>query len=400
MKILQVISIGHISGGAEKSVFLLKEGLENQGHEVKVIASDFHSDPSATTYSDIVFPALDSDARSMPLKLLYHLWYPAAYRSLKKTIREFNPDIVHFHTMGQLSPSSIFAVGSTPAVLTVHGPEEYTLNLIEWYLPRTIFKGGDIQLKNLTATGKLHYAYYRFLQRPLYKLAFRRHLKQLIAPSKYMASLLEKEKYGVPINQVYNGITLPASHPIKKKNELLYVGRLEHVKGVDVLVQAMTKVVATLPSAHLTVVGDGKVRQELEEYVDIHNLKKNVTFKGWVENAKVARYYRDTSVFVIPSIWPENLPTVCIEALATGRPVIGSRTGGIPELVNDNKTGRIVDPGGPDKLADAIVSTLKQNDLQKWSTQAAKSMKRFDIKTFIKNIEQVYKEVIDENTRR
>lgn len=400
MRILQVISIGHISGGAEKSVFLLKQGLQDHGHEVMVVASDFHADTSAPTYSDVTFPALDSETRSMPMKLLYHLWYPAAYRCLKEAIREFKPDVVHFHTMGQLSPASIFAVGSTPAVLTVHGPEEYTLNLLEWYLPRTIFKNGDIQLKNLTPEGKFHYAYYRFLQRPLYKLAFRRHLKRLIAPSKYMASLLEKENYKVTINQVYNGIDLPAARPIKKDNRLLYVGRLEHVKGVNILIQAMTKVAAAIPSVHLTVVGDGKVRQELEKYTSDHSLEKNITFKGWVENAQVLQYYYDTSAFVIPSIWPENLPTVCIEALAAGRPVIGSRTGGIPELVSDNKTGRIVEPGNADELASAIKAVLERKDLATWSAQAAQSMQRFDIKTFIKNTEQVYKEITNEHSRR
>lgn len=400
MKILQVISIGHISGGAEKSVFLLKQGLQDQGHEVMVVASDFHADDSVPAYSDITFPALDSKTRSMPMKLLYHLWYPAAYRCLKATIKEFKPDIVHFHTMGQLSPASVFAVGSTPAVLTVHGPEEYTLNLLQWYLPRAVFEGGDIQLKNLTAIGRFHYAYYRFLQRPLYKLAFRRHLKRLIAPSKYMADLLEEENYKVTISQVYNGIDLPAARPVKQSNRLLYVGRLEHVKGVDILIRAMTKVAAAIPSVHLTVVGDGNVRQELEKYTDDHNLNKNITFKGWVENAQVLRYYYDTSAFVIPSIWPENLPTVCIEALAAGRPVIGSRTGGIPELVNDGKTGRIVEPEDPNELASAIESVLGRKDLAKWSTQAAKSMQRFDIKTFIKNTEQVYKEVISEHSRR
>lgn len=398
MKILLVISIGHISGGAEKSVALLKSALQAKGHEVRVTASDYRADPAAQNFSDSTYPAIDSDSRNFIAKLLYHLWYPAAYRHMKKELASFQPDVVHFHTMGQLSPSSVFALGSTPGVLTVHGPEEYTLGLLKWFLPSRVFTGA-IEIKNLTNEGKFHYSYYRFLQRPLYKYAFRKHVKFLIAPSKYMAEELANEDYSVAIKQIYNGITLPDSRPLPASKQLLYVGRLEHVKGVDILLKAMTAVIQRVPQARLVVVGDGGSRSDLEVYVKDHGLENAVEFKGWIENSQVTKEYEQSVAVVIPSIWPENLPTVCIEALAVGRPVIGSNTGGIPELVQDGKTGHIVEPGNVSELADKIVATLTVDDIQAMSRAATSSMKRFDIDTFITATESVYKEAINENTR-
>jgi glycosyltransferase involved in cell wall biosynthesis len=162
----------------------------------------------------------------------------------------------------------------------------------------------------------------------------------------------------------------------------------------------MTSVVKDLPQAHLAIVGDGNARQELEKFVHAHALQKNITFKGWIENAKITSQYYQTTAFVIPSIWPENLPTVCIEALATGRPVIGSRTGGIPELVQDKKTGYIVPLNDPAKLAAAILKLLNQKNLSEWSERASASMRQFDTATFISNIEKIYKEAVSENSRR
>lgn len=398
MKILLVISIGHISGGAEKSVALLKNGLRANGHEVKVIASDYRADPTAENFSDSTYPAIDSNGRNFIAKLFYHLWYMPAYRHIKKEIRSFKPDIVHFHTMGQLSPSSVFALGSTPGVLTVHGPEEYTLGLLQWFLPSRIFNGA-ITIKNLTAEGKFHYFYYRFFQRPLYKLAFRKHLKFLIAPSNYMAEELARENYSVAIKQIYNGINLPAPRPLPNNKQLLYVGRLEHVKGVDVLLRAMKDVVKQIPEARLVIVGDGNSRKELETYTENNDLQNVVTFKGWVQNNQVANEYEASSAVVIPSIWPENLPTVCIEALAIGRPVIGSKTGGIPELIQDGKTGQIVEPGSAVDLTDAIVKIITAPNLSEMSQLATASMKRFDISTFITATESIYKEAVNENSR-
>ena len=395
MKILQVISYGYLAGGAEKSVLFLKEKLEECGHQVVVISSDHDKNSTAQRLSDVEFPEIDRPGTSLIAKAFHHLWYMPSYQAIKAMIAEFGPDIVHFHTMGQLSPSALFALGRVPGVLTVHGPEEYTTSILEWGLPQQLFVNGQVAVTKLTALGKAYYAYFRSIQRPIYAYGFRKHLKAMIAPSRYMAKTLEKERYGVPVHQLYNGIELPKSTPIKNRHRLLYVGRLEYVKGVDVLLKALPKVLRHIPNIHLSIVGDGTVRPELEAFVGRNRLQEHVTFHGWLDSRAVHKQYAETTAVVIPSIWPENLPTVCIEALASGRPVIGTDSGGIPELIQDEVTGRIVDKGDYTGLAKAIMSVLSEHDIETVARACAASMQDFTVATFVKNLEHLYHQVSD-----
>jgi glycosyltransferase involved in cell wall biosynthesis len=396
MKILQVISYGYLAGGAEKSVFLLQQKLQERGHEVKVIASSHGQDDPGQRFSDVEFPDIDRPASSLAGKAMRYLWYRPAYRTIKTVVSDFKPDVVHFHTMGQLSPSALFAIGGVPGILTVHGPEEYVTGILEWGLPKHLFKDDTITTANLTTLGKAYYLYFGYVQRPLYILGFRKHIRAMLAPSQYMANVLRQEGYGVPIHQVYNGIVLPKHRPLPSKRQLLYVGRLEHVKGVDVLLRAMPAVVKAVPGVHLHVVGDGASRARLEAFVAQQQLQSRVTFCGWLKGQAVNDKYRQSTAVVIPSVWPENLPTVCIEALATGRLVIGSRTGGIPELVQDGVTGRIVPPGDADALAAAIVDLLSQPNLAAASNACAASAQRFAIRSFIERLEDEYQMAVED----
>lgn len=382
MKILQVVSMGYVCGGAEKSVLALKYGLEKRGHQVKIMSSD--RDPHEQHFSDY---------ESRHIKGFFsHLWSKSAYSTLKRALDEFQPDVVHFHTMGELSPSVLFALGGRPALLTVHGPEEYTKTMLKWYLPSHAFNG-TVSIKNLKFFGMLYYVFFRYLQRPLYKLGFK-NLKVLVSPSKYLAAQLEKENFGRPIRQIYNGIELPESKKLGESPIILYVGRLEHVKGVDVLLQAMPEVLRAMPDALLKIVGDGPDRKMFEKKTRELGVSGAVKFEGWLKGAETMKAFGDARILVVPSVWPENLPTVIIEALAVGRPIIGSRVGGIPELVEDGVTGAIVEPKDAGQLAKSIVELMQDPGLADRSVAAQQSARRFGLSYFVENIERVYREIL------
>lgn len=400
MKILQVISYGYVAGGAEKSVLLLKENLRRRGHDVMVVASNHNSPPSSGAesvrrFSDVEFSEIDGPTVSLAAKTIRHLWYAPAHAAIRTVIANFKPDIVHFHVMGQLSPSAIFASGNVPAVVTVHGPEEYVKSMLEWSLPKHLFKKNHIAVTHLTLRGMGYYAYFRYVQRPVYMYGFRKHVKMLIAPSRYMAGVLKKENYGVAVQHIYNGIDLPKRQPLRSTRRLLFVGRLEHVKGIDVLLQAMCIVSRRIPDVGLCIVGDGAMRSELEAFVGRHQLEKQVIFCGWLDAYAVSKQYAMATAVVIPSVWPENLPTVCLEALAIGRPVIGSNSGGIPELIQDGVTGRIVAVGNKDDLAKAILDILSRPDMAAMSKECVKSVQNFKITSFVKSLERLYRQLLD-----
>ncbi len=391
MRILLVISNGYICGGAEKSVDILKKNLLKNGHEVNVLASDLAVD-DPTTFSDFTYPHIRPGSPSGYFK---RLWNTDSYKAVKRACNDFKPDIIHYHTMGELSPSALFAAGKVPALLTVHGPEEYTKNLLKWFLETNAYKSEVVRLDNLTTFGKIEYVFYRYIQRPLYVLAFRRRLSAFISPSSYMAGALETEGYGIPIKQIYNGVELPVAKKLPKQKVILYVGRLNLVKGVSYLIAAFAELRQYFPDVQLHLVGEGPYKKRLQKQVADHKLKNSVHFLGWQSTEQVMAQFKTARLVVIPSVWPENLPTVCIEAMAIGRPIVGTNVGGIPELIHDGTNGLIVPPADASALAAAMHTILNDEHLAEAMAKAsAQSSKRFSVETFVHNLEKLYRETI------
>ena len=140
-----------------------------------------------------------------------------------------------------------------------------------------------------------------------------------------------------------------------------YVGRLEQHKGVDVLIHA----VADLPSARLRLTGDGPERPRLEALAAELGIGDRVDFLGFASGEQLAQRYRSLDVLAVPSLpwpgWREQFCRVAVEAMASGIPVVASRTGAIPDVVAD--TGILVEPGDPAALADGLKRAL---DAQTW----------------------------------
>jgi glycosyltransferase involved in cell wall biosynthesis len=391
-KILQVISYGYVAGGAERLVLELTDQLKAKGHQVLLVSSD-HIANQAGHFSDIQFHEIDAPGRSILYKVLAHLWYPTSYRCVHRTVARFKPDIIHFHTMQALSPSAIFAIKDVPAVLTVHGPEEFT-SLQEWALPSRLFRGNQRSTDNLTAIGRLYMLYYRSIQRTIYKMAFRSRVRVIVTVSRYFAEVLANDGLGPRVEHIYNGLILPEPSPIVNLNRLLYVGRLEQVKGVAFLLRALAKVVQVAPSVRLEIVGDGPQRRDLEALAREQGLGEYVTFHGWLGRESVLDQYREATILIIPSIGPEAAALVCVEALAVGRPVIVTNVGGMPEFIEPNKTGIIVPPGRPDDIASAVIDLLGREDLSDIAQACSDSAQKYSMGVFLDRIEELYREVI------
>lgn len=389
MRILYVISCGYVCGGAEASVLALTHAMRAKGHDVSVLSAD---SPGENMFADRTFPRI---APYSPLKFFHHLFYFRSFNALRKAIREFHPDIVHFHTMGDCSPSVLFALSGTPAVLTVHGPEEYTKTLLPWYLASSDFRK-PYELSSLTFIGRLHYVFYRYPQRMIYHFGLRR-LSRVIAPSKYIAKEIA-EDISVPIRQIYNGIPLPEVQPMGSVPVALYVGRLKEVKGVAYAFRAFAIVAKQVPTARLIVVGDGVERTNLAGLAKELGIEKNIEMHGWLSgNDEIYHLYGQSQVVLVPSVWPENLPTVCIEAMAIGRPVVGTKTGGIPELISDGESGFVVPMRDSGALAHAMLELFTNAPMREEMGKSARARaEHFHIERFVGEILALYNEVISE----
>ncbi len=144
--------------------------------------------------------------------------------------------------------------------------------------------------------------------------------------------------------------------------QLVYIGSLAGHKGMDVLLAAMPKILDRVPNARLRIVGDGPLRQALEEQVLRQGLAPAVEFAGYQQYSALPAVLGSADVFVFPS-FSEAMPRAILEAMAMERPVVVTRVGGNPEAVRDGVEGLLVPPGDPKALASAVCRVLEDTAL-------------------------------------
>lgn len=164
---------------------------------------------------------------------------------------------------------------------------------------------------------------------------------------------------GVVVHVMPNPIDLQMDVAPQEKREssILFLGRLEQEKGVFDLLNAFSGIAAHLPDACLKLCGLGSARKQLEQMAQEYGLGSRVLFPGWVDGEEKARLLRRAAVFVLPS-YAEGMPMSVLEAMAAGTPVVASRVGAIPEMLENGNSGFVVEAGRVDELAEAILSAL------------------------------------------
>jgi glycosyltransferase involved in cell wall biosynthesis len=143
--------------------------------------------------------------------------------------------------------------------------------------------------------------------------------------------------------------------PVSGQPEVLYVGQVIRGKGVDLLLQALTRVPGNW---HATIVGTGNHLDACRALAETSGIAARVTFAGWVPHDALEPYYARAAVCVVPSRWPEPFGMVGVQAMARGRPVIGFAVGGIPDWLDDGVTGILVPEADTVALGAAIESLL------------------------------------------
>lgn len=192
---------------------------------------------------------------------------------------------------------------------------------------------------------------------------------------------------------------------------ILYLGRLEKRKGIQDLFAAMPDVLTAVPNAKFIIAGadnsarDGFLEQTGMDYATYFHktypkLAPHVTFLGQVSEEKLNQLYQSCDLFVAPSLY-ESFGLIYLEAMNYGKPVIGCQAGGIPEVVDDGVTGKLVDPEAPAQLAEAIISLLKEPHLlyEMGSAGRQQLLERFTYVQMAKQFAAVYRQVIGQSEK-
>jgi len=185
------------------------------------------------------------------------------------------------------------------------------------------------------------------------------------------------------------------------KKIILSINRLIERKGNDVMIQAMPAVLKEIPSAIYIIGGSGRYETKLQRMVKDLKLEKQVIFLNHLSDEDVVRLYKVCDVFVMPSRTlkeedTEGFGVVFLEANACGKPVIGSRCGGIPEAVADGYSGLLVNPSSVNEISQAVVGLLKDKDYA--ALLGAQGRKRvqeqFNSHLYIKDVKELMELVL------
>jgi glycosyltransferase involved in cell wall biosynthesis len=352
MKILQVSKYFYVKGGSERVFFDTIRILEEHGHEVVTFSmKDDKNFPSA--YSDYFIDNIDftkSDGLAGALKKAGHFLYSfGAREKLEELIKKERPDVAHLHNFTHqltISILGVFKKYKIPVVQTLHDYQLVCPNyrmfteaeVCERCRPRKFYNAilhrcvGDSYLKSALSCVDLYF------QR-LFKL-YEERVDAFIAPSAFLQKKMQEWGVKKSIHHIPYSVNIEQYKPIYEPGTyLLYVGRLSDEKGIETLIRAMRE----LPALNLKIVGSGPMKPRLVNFVNKKQIA-NVEFLGYRQGQALEDIIRYSRFVVVPSEWYENYPMALLEAMAMGKPIIGSQIGGIPEMIDEEKTGWLFAP--------------------------------------------------------
>jgi len=200
--------------------------------------------------------------------------------------------------------------------------------------------------------------------------------------------IVEPEK----ITTIHNFVD-PSCFAISRRagSYVLYFGRITAVKGVRTLIEAITP----LRDVPLYIVGDGDQRAALEAHVARHELQ-HIRFLGFRQGDTLRELIRNSICVILPAEWYENCPISVLESLATGRPVIGTDIGGLPELITTGADGFLVPPGDAEALRERILwmAMHTKEAVEMGLAGREKVETRFNPESHYEKILRVYQQVL------
>jgi L-malate glycosyltransferase len=189
-----------------------------------------------------------------------------------------------------------------------------------------------------------------------------------------------------------------------QKHSILFVGRMIEWKGISILIQAIELVIPSIADVKLILIGDGPDLDKFKKQVQSLELDKVIQFRGKLSDSDLNIEYERSDLFILPSITQKNivmegLGVVLLEAMASGIPVIGSNTGGIPDIIEDGVNGLLVPPGDPKALALAIIRIFNDSYLaERFRDAGLRTVKeRFSWDRIADQFSEIYTKIVEKN---
>lgn len=337
----------HVLGGAGVMAHRLSKEFVKQGHVVRVLSTVKDRNHVGIHTIDGMQVEFVHSQYHPRWRSYISLFNPFLFFKVRKTIKEYQPDIVHAHNIHyNISYASLLISKNT--FLTCHDIMPFYQGSFTEFIKTGTYTVTEALLKE--KFGKRYNPFHnRFVRHILNKI-------KVIAVSNELKAALESN--GIKdVSVVHNGIDVSewSVSNTYGTGRILFQGRLSGVKGADVLLQALQKV----PPATLVVAGikDSYAEKMLEKSRSL-GIENRIVFTGWLGEEGMKQEYKKADLIVIPSLCFDSFPNGNLEGFASGKPVVATIYGGSKEIVSDGVNGYIVTPTDIDILAEKIVLLL------------------------------------------
>lgn len=402
-----------LAGGIERHVLGLSRELVARGHDVSIVTlwqpdlPSFELDDRIRIYR--VHSAMeDAIVRSGHTGRVYAppCPDPRTFWGLRRVVRRERPDIIHAHNWLIHSYLPLKRAWRIPLVMTLHtyglvcskhsllhfdeicsGPAfaKCLTCMIASYGP---VKGPPIVLARFTTMKAERKGVDMFL--PVSRaVADGNGLAQSNLPYEVISNFVPDDIAVLPTD--VDNERGQHMEKLPRDAYLMFVGALQRHKGEDVLIEAYEGIEDPPPLVLITITGPRTPADFPRGVIVLKNLPHSAVMAAW----------KRSLVGVVPSTWPEPCATVVLEAMAAGRPVIASRIGGNPEMIDHGRTGFLVPPGDPLALRRAIEQVISDSGLRRqMSQEARRKVVDFQASTVVPRVERVYEQLLRQQRRR
>ena len=379
-------------GGIGRYSYLLARGLAKRGHQVHVVTQTFKDEEYSYTEGGVYVhrikhPVIFKMRRPFEefARRLEYSW--RVYKKILELVDKYNIQIVE----GPNFSAECFVYSllkKTPLITRVHTPYEEVIKNFGWGINL------DRKLSCLLEDELIKRSDLITFSTNIYAAKIRNRYR-----------LVSDKVKVIPL-----GIEIPYDDSVSQnkndKLDVLFVGRLEKRKGIHILMQAIPGVLKELNNVEFTIIGRDTFFQEDEasfkspegknfktEFYDklVPGIRPKVHLLGQISDGELKEHYKKCDLFVGPSLH-ETFGFVYLEAMSYGKPVIGCRVGGVPEVINDGEVGLLVEPENSQQLADAIIKILKDSKLRfSMGINARKYVQeKFNLEKTVAQTEQLY----------
>ena len=380
-------------GGADKYAIELGNALVDAGNDVQFFGTQNKNNIVGNDYG-ILVEDFENTKILCPSSLVYS---KNAKNQIIKLLNLFHPDVVHFNNISYHLTSSVIDAChdlSIPMVMTIHDPQLVCPN-------HMLYRDGRICKECLESANFKPCLQHKCIKKSFFKswLGYKEsnftrkrnsysNISLFICPSVFIKNILTTGGYQTTKLKLVRNFSdfVVAKQIPTKKDYIIFFGRLSPEKGLDTLISA-------LPSdVKLVIAGQGPLSSNLKR-----NKQGNISFVGYQTGNNLKKLIEEAKFSVYPSKWYENCPLSVFESISCCTPVIGSNLGGIPELVDDGKTGLLFDADNVRDLKTKIENLYHDRQLLSFMYHNCLSFNKVpSINDYEKKLINLYQEAIND----